>query len=156
GQSPPRPLAEFQAWRHYSLMNTDVPAPAARRRRCGRPPQRAGFRRNFSRICLGIVAILWAAASLLAIPASADEHPAAATILDLHLTGEVNPILATYIDEGLTDAANRHASLVVITMDTPGGLSDSMKDIIQHILNAPMPVVVYVAPTSSRGASAGF
>jgi membrane-bound serine protease (ClpP class) len=90
-------------------------------------------------------------------PTCADEHPSSVTtVLDLSLEGEVNPILATYIDEGLADAANRHAALVVITMDTPGGLSDSMKDIIQHILNAPMPVVVYVSPTGSRGASAGF
>jgi membrane-bound serine protease (ClpP class) len=78
------------------------------------------------------------------------------TVIDLKLDGEVNPILATYIDEGLAAAANRHASLVVITMDTPGGLSDSMKDIIQHILGSPVPVVVYVAPTGARGASAGF
>jgi membrane-bound serine protease (ClpP class) len=90
-------------------------------------------------------------------PTCADEHPSSVTtVLDLSLEGEVNPILATYIDEGLADAANRHAALVVITMDTPGGLSDSMKDIIQHILNAPMPVAVYVSPTGSRGASAGF
>ena len=55
-------------------------------------------------------------------------------VMDLKLDGEVEPVLATYIDEGLADAARRNASLVLITMDTPGGLSDSMKDIIQHIL----------------------
>jgi len=90
-------------------------------------------------------------------PTCGDQHGSGApTVLDLSLDGEVNPIVATYLDEGLADAAIRHASLVVITMDTPGGLSDSMKDIIQHILNAPMPVVVYVSPTGARGASAGF
>jgi len=90
-------------------------------------------------------------------PTCRDQHGSGApTVLDLSLDGEVNPIVATYIDECLADAATRHAALVVITMDTPGGLSDSMKDIIQHILNAPMPVVVYVSPTGSRGASAGF
>jgi membrane-bound serine protease (ClpP class) len=88
--------------------------------------------------------------------AAAEHANNATTILDLNLDSEVNPILATYIDEGLTDAANRHAALVVITMDTPGGLSDSMKEIIQHILSCPVPVVVYVGPTGSRGASAGF
>jgi len=45
---------------------------------------------------------------------------------------------------------------VLITMDTPGGLSDSMKDIIQHVLGSPVPVAVYVGPTGARGASAGF
>jgi membrane-bound serine protease (ClpP class) len=90
-------------------------------------------------------------------PTCGDQHGSGApTVLDLSLDGEVNPIVATYLDEGLADAAIRHASLVVITMDTPGGLSDSMKDIIQHILNAPTPVVVYVSPTGARGASAGF
>ena len=64
--------------------------------------------------------------------------------------------LATYIDEGLADAAQRHAALVLITMDTPGGLSDSMTDIIHHILDSPVPVVVYVSPDGARGASAGF
>jgi membrane-bound serine protease (ClpP class) len=77
-------------------------------------------------------------------------------VLELKLDGEVEPILATYIDEGLADAATRHASLVLITMDTPGGLSDSMTDIIHHILDSPVPVAVYVAPAGARGASAGF
>src|SRR6266480_2016089 len=77
-------------------------------------------------------------------------------VLELSLDGEVEPILATYIDEGLADAAKRHAALVLITMDTPGGLSESMKDMIQHILASPVPVAVYVSPTGGRGASAGF
>src|SRR6266404_3293035 len=87
---------------------------------------------------------------------SADEHASNPVVLELKIDGEVEPILATYIDEGITDAANRHASLILITMDTPGGLSDSMKDIIQHILSSSVPVAVYVYPTGSRAASAGF
>jgi membrane-bound serine protease (ClpP class) len=58
--------------------------------------------------------------------------------------------------EGLDDAAKRQAALVLITMDTPGGLSSSMTDMIQHILASPVPVAVYVSPTGARGASAGF
>ena len=81
---------------------------------------------------------------------------AAPLVLELKLNGEVEPILATYIDEGLADAAQRHAALVLITMDTPGGLSDSMTDIIHHILDSPVPVAVYVGPDGARGASAGF
>jgi membrane-bound serine protease (ClpP class) len=87
---------------------------------------------------------------------SADEHASSPVVLELRLDGEVEPILATYIDEGIADAANRHASLIIVTMDTPGGLSDSMKDIIQHILSSSVPVAVYVSPTGSRAASAGF
>jgi len=86
----------------------------------------------------------------------ADEHSTGPLVLELSLDGEVEPILATYIDEGLADAARRHAALALITMDTPGGLSDSMKDMVQHILVSPVPVAVYVSPTGARGASAGF
>lgn len=86
----------------------------------------------------------------------AEQHNTQPIVMDLKLDGEVEPVLATYIDEGLADAARRNASLALITMDTPGGLSDSMKDIIQHILASPLPVAVYVSPTGARGASAGF
>jgi len=90
-------------------------------------------------------------------PASvSDETPTQPLVMDLNLDGEVEPVLATYIDEGLADAASKHASLVLITMDTPGGLSDSMKDMIQHVLGSPVPVAIYVGPTGARGASAGF
>jgi len=99
-----------------------------------------------------VFSLMYAGATAIS---AADEH-AAPLVLELKLTDMVEPILATYIDEGLTDAAQRHASLVLITMDTPGGLSDSMTDIIQHILESPVPVVVYVAPVGARGASAGF
>ncbi len=104
------------------------------------------------------VAILCVACTMLfcSAPTVAVEAPASAEVLELKLNGEVEPILATYIEEGLADAARRHAALVLITMDTPGGLSDSMKDIIQHILASPVPVAVYVGPSGARGASAGF
>ncbi len=102
------------------------------------------------------LAVLCASAICLLLPAAGAEEPSPkAFVAELKLDGEVEPILATYIDEGLEDAAKRHAALVLITMDTPGGLSDSMKEIIQHILTSPVPVAVYVSPTGARGASAG-
>ena len=101
--------------------------------------------------------VLCAGAIFLLMPSlAADERSPGPLVLELSLDGEVEPILATYIDEGLADAAKRHAALVLITMDTPGGLSDSMKDMIQHILASPVPVAVYISPTGGRGASAGF
>jgi membrane-bound serine protease (ClpP class) len=87
---------------------------------------------------------------------AANETQASPEVLEMQIDGQVQPILATYIEEGLADAARRNAALVLIMMDTPGGLSDSMKDIIQHILASPVPVAVYVAPSGARGASAGF
>jgi membrane-bound serine protease (ClpP class) len=112
--------------------------------------------RDFSSPRLLFLSALCLSALLSALPTAADEHPSSSTVLELKLDDEVTPILATYIDEGIADAERRHASLILITMDTPGGLSDSMKDIIQHILGSPVPVVVYVSPTGARGASAGF
>jgi len=87
---------------------------------------------------------------------SADEHSSTPIVLDLNLHGVVEPILATYIEEGIADAERRQASLILITMDTPGGLSDSMQDIIKRILASRVPVAVYITPTGARGASAGF
>jgi membrane-bound serine protease (ClpP class) len=107
------------------------------------------------RVALATAGVL---ALLLALPAAGvcAENAARPLIVDLNLDGEVEPVLATYIDEGLAGAAKQNAALVLIRMDTPGGLSDSMKDIIQHILASPVPVAVYVGPTGARGASAGF
>src|SRR5258708_17142680 len=100
--------------------------------------------------------VLCASTIFFLIPSvAADEHSSSTLVLELRLEGVVDPILATYIDEGLVDAASRHAALVLITMDTPGGLSVWMEDIIQHILASAVPVAVYVSPTGGRGASAG-
>src|SRR5277367_337765 len=119
------------------------------------PKLRASFLVAFAILPLAILALT---VVVRLIPnAFADEHASTAPVVSvLHIDGDVEPILATYLDEGLADAAQRHAALVVITMDTPGGLSDSMKDIVQHILASPVPVAVYVTPNGARGASAGF
>lgn len=111
------------------------------------------FRASALTILCGICVAM---AFLVLLSATADERSTNPVVLQLSLDREVEPVLATYIDEGIADAANRHAALVLITMDTPGGLGESMKDIIQHILASPVPVAVYVSPTGARGASAGF
>jgi len=117
------------------------------------------IRNSKGRKLLGILCSAAAALLLMCFgvraTSAADDH-VAPLVLELKINDMVEPVLATYIDEGLTDAAQRHASLVLITMDTPGGLSDSMTDIIHHILESPVPVAVYVAPVGARGASAGF
>jgi len=87
---------------------------------------------------------------------AASASPAAPKIVRMRINSEIEPILAEYLDAGIAAAADEHASLVLMTMDTPGGLSDSMEDIIQHILSSPVPVVIYVEPAGSRAASAGF
>ena len=106
---------------------------------------------SLPRLCFLLLAVLFPG-----VEAFASDNPVVPLVIELKLDREVAPVLATYIDEGIEDAARRHAALVLITMDTPGGLSDSMTDIIHHILDSPVPVAVYVSPSGARGASAGF
>jgi membrane-bound serine protease (ClpP class) len=90
-------------------------------------------------------------------PASSlSDSRSAATVVELRIDGEIEPILAEYIVNGIEGAAREHASLVLITINTPGGLDTSMRSIIQAILRSPVPVATYVYPTGSRAASAGF
>lgn len=77
-------------------------------------------------------------------------------MVEIPIDGEIEPILADYVVHGIERAATDHASLILITIDTPGGLDSSMRAIIQAILRSTVPVVVYVYPTGSRAASAGF
>jgi membrane-bound serine protease (ClpP class) len=79
-----------------------------------------------------------------------------AQILELRIGDEIEPVMAEYVDSGIEEAARLHASLILITMDTPGGLSTSMEDIIHNILESPVPVAIFISPAGSRGASAGF
>jgi len=80
---------------------------------------------------------------------------ASAPVVILPLTGAIGPASAAYVVHGLEDARKQGAQLVVLQMDTPGGLDASMRQIIQAILASPVPVAGYVAPGGARAASAG-
>jgi membrane-bound serine protease (ClpP class) len=68
---------------------------------------------------------------------------------------EVNPVTSSYLDDQLSRAQNGHYNAAVIVLDTPGGLSDSMRTIVKHELSSKIPVIVYVSPPGARAASAG-
>lgn len=99
-----------------------------------------------------------AALSLTLIqPAGSTPAPtSSSSVVELRIDGEIEPVLAEYVVRGINDANTDHASLILITMNTPGGLDTSMREIIQAILASKVPVCAYVAPTGSRAASAGF
>ncbi|WP_440996903.1 NfeD family protein [Arhodomonas sp. SL1] len=81
--------------------------------------------------------------------------PAAAEVWRVDIRGPIGPVLGEYVVEEIDAAGEAGAEAVILRMDTPGGLDQSMREIIRAILNAPTPVVAWVAPSGARAASAG-
>jgi membrane-bound serine protease (ClpP class) len=73
----------------------------------------------------------------------------------IELEGTINPGIAQFVTRGIKQAETSKQTMVIIRLDTPGGLDPSMRSIVKAILNAELPVVVYVAPRGARAASAG-
>ncbi|HEX5901976.1 MAG TPA: nodulation protein NfeD [Actinomycetota bacterium] len=94
-----------------------------------------------------------AALGLLAPGASG--QAATPTVVELRIDGVVDPFIANYVEGGISSAADEDAAAVLITLDTPGGLDSSMREITQAILNSEIPVIGYVSPQGARAASAG-
>ena len=78
-----------------------------------------------------------------------------ASVEVLTVDGTIVPVIADYIDRGISQAEENDASVCIIELDTPGGLLDSTEKIVQKIMNADIPIVVYVSPKGSWAASAG-
>ena len=77
-------------------------------------------------------------------------------VLQINLDGVVQPVSAEYVVRGIEYANRINANAVLLELSTPGGLEDSMRDIIRAIIGSRVPVITYVAPSGSRAASAGF
>ncbi len=98
----------------------------------------------FRWLCAGL---LWLAGSgALAAPAQ---------VLNVRLDGAVTPAAAEHLAAALDSAAREQVSLVVLSLDTPGGLESSMRTMIKAILASPVPVACFVSPAGARAASAG-
>ena len=95
-------------------------------------------------------------ASLVLCVVFAAASPARADVLKIVVDGPIHPIVDEYIGRALDQAAREKSEALLIELRTPGGLVDSTRNIVTRILASPVPVIVYVAPTGSRSASAGF
>lgn len=81
---------------------------------------------------------------------------ASADVLKIVIDGTIQPLAEERIDRAIQEAQRSHADALLIEMRTPGGLMTSMEEIIHKILSSPVPVIIYVTPSGSGAASAGF
>jgi membrane-bound serine protease (ClpP class) len=99
--------------------------------------------------------VLLFAVLLLAVFMAAGVQAQAPAVYVLTIQGTINPVLVDYVERGIEEAEDNNARALIIQLDTPGGLDTAMRDIVKLIVNARVPVVVYVSPSGSRAASAG-
>lgn len=103
-------------------------------------------------VCIHAAFILFFLFLSVGVPVFSQEK---APVYVIEVDGIINPATAKFIVESIDKAAEQGAQCLVIQLDTPGGLMESMRIIVKKIMTAPMPVVVYVAPSGARAASAG-
>jgi len=84
------------------------------------------------------------------------EVTTAPIVVQIDLNDIVHPVSATYVTDGINHAKDIGASAVILRLDTPGGLADSMRTIVEGVLSSPVPVIAWVGPNGARAASAGF
>lgn len=101
-------------------------------------------------IVLGLVGLLGSGTAALAADGGAGRR-----VVVLPTTGVVDQVMAGYLRDGIARAARDGAAAVIIRLDTPGGALDSTRAIVQTLLEAPLPTIVWVAPAGARAASAG-
>lgn len=102
---------------------------------------------------LGLAAFAFAVAQERRAPEQATPQAAMATVLDIK--GPIGPATSRFIEKGIQTAQAQNSRLVILQIDTPGGLDTAMRDIIRAILGSKIPVVSFVAPSGARAASAG-
>src|SRR5205809_37511 len=102
-----------------------------------------------------LAAALVAAMAAKPLPVVGEDSEGAKLALAIDIDGAIGPATSKYVHEALGAAAERHAEIVILRMNTPGGLVSSTREIIADIIVSPVPVVGYVAPSGGHAASAG-
>jgi membrane-bound serine protease (ClpP class) len=101
------------------------------------------------------VAVVWLGIALLGLGTARNVDAAAGEVRVLNVDGIINPISARYVARGIEEAAEAGDAAVLIELDTPGGLLDATQEITGAMLNARLPLIVYVTPAGTHAASAG-
>lgn len=94
----------------------------------------------------------------LCLPSHAEENKTRSQpreVVVITVNGVINPVSAEYIIKGIKRAVKKNSEAIIIELDTPGGLDTSMRNIVKEIIGSDIPVIVYVAPSGARAASAG-
>jgi membrane-bound serine protease (ClpP class) len=110
---------------------------------------RSAPRRRGAVLLVGVIALLGAGVL------HANAASPSPSVMELQIEGVVDPLVASYVTGGIDQAKADGAPAVLITIDTPGGLDSSMREIVQAIGASTVPVICYTAPSGARAASAG-
>src|SRR5213082_4078014 len=116
-----------------------------------RPPCHTRHMRPMTALRLAWIVPVMAAVLLPLNAAASTPH-----VEQADLNGDINNIMSAYIQSAVTRAENDHADALLVVMNTPGGISTSMDEIVTSLLNSKVPVIVYVYPSGARAASAGL
>lgn len=142
----------MRAHRPTRAAEHDAPPPHARQARHPLPARLAR-----AAVFAALLVVCAAVAALNAVARAQQSAPAAAqrAVVVMTVNGAIGPASADFIVRTLARAAQQHAQLAILQLDTPGGLDTSMRQIIKAILASPVPVAAFVAPGGARAASAG-
>src|SRR5664279_5600090 len=110
------------------------------------------MRAFFAAVAL-LVLPVWIATGLPQASLSASLQP---VVIRVTIDGPIHPITAEIVGDAIAQARSQQAALVLLKLNTPGGLVDAAREITQEIVASPVPIVAYVTPSGARAASAGF